>query len=186
MYRKSLSISGKPRLNQTGKKQVGLDVFLLSKGSEKGSLIKVKIWLIEYEFKKEIDYKEHNWFIFEIFFNHFFSKGDLWKFLMFDTKNSLVPKTLKAKPKKIRVSVQHYKFHMLKRGVSLKISFGNDIFDVNLKLEFFESRQIIVFKIDVFRSLIFKLKNERNLNKEVCEKIYRTFLSNYIQFLKDL
>ena len=183
----SKSILGKPRLDPTGKKQTGLDVFLFNRESFIDSFIKISHWYIRYEFAKEIDFDENGWFTLEFPISDFSSKDELLEFLKSDKNYLLIPETLREKPKKIESYDRTYMAQMLKKGVSFECLFTIVTFEIEIKLEpLSENKWRFLFNVDGFKPLTFKFENKLFLSKTFCEHVYGVFLSRYVQFLKSL
>ena len=185
--RESRSILGRPRLDPTGRKQVGLDVFVFNKEVFIDSFIRISNCYIQYDFEDEVSFNEDSWYLMEIPAIDLSSEDDLDMFLASCAKESLIPKILKTKPKKLEVNDKTHITYELKTGTSFKCLFEQNAFDIDIKLEAVsEKRWKFLFNIEGFRPLTFMLKAKKSLDKEEYEKIYKRFLSNYVQFLKKL
>ena len=187
MYRESRVILGRPRLDQTGKKQVGLDIFLFDKKSLLCSFMQISAYYISYIFEEDVDFDEREWPILEIPIGNFSSKEDLWQFLIFDGNFSLVPKILRPIPSIIESNDKTHLVYELEKGSSFEFLFDDNAFNIKIKLEILPSEiWKFLYSIDGFKPLTFKFINKGFLNKETCENVYKTFFSNYVQFLKGL
>ena len=190
MYRESRVILGRPRLDQTEKKQVGLDVFLLDKDAKTVSNLKVilKVRFIQYTFKEEIDFCKDRWFFLEISVNIFSSKTELVQILLSRRNYSLIPKTLRIVPDKIETSHKCHTWQKLKGdGSSFRFLFEETIFDIKIKLEPQTKKGWkFVVNVDGFRPLIFKHKYAYLFSEEVCIDIFEASLDSYFLFLKGL